>query len=190
MPMSQAKTLTKDELNRVLFVASEGRYGFRDKTMVLVSFWSGMRVGEIAALKIGDVLGSDGQVKNEIRLKPEQTKGKKYRTVMIGEKLQAELQYYITRINTKEHEMPLFQSQQGGFFNKNALVQKFKKIYAKANIDGASSHSGRRTFITTLANKGVGVRVLQVLAGHSSIATTQLYIDVNDEMLKKAVALI
>jgi integrase/recombinase XerD len=55
---------------------------------------------------------------------------------------------------------------------------------------GASSHSGRRTFITTLANKGVGVRVLAVLAGHSSITTTQAYIDVNDEIKRSAVELI
>lgn len=188
--MPKAKTLTKDELNRVLLAASEGRYGFRDRTMILMSFWSGMRVGEIGALKVGDVLGSDGKIKDEIRLKPDQTKGRKYRTVMIGEKLRGELEWYITKINTKKLEMPLFQSQQGSFFNTNALVQKFKKIYAKANIDGASSHSGRRTFITTLANKGVGVRVLQALAGHSSIATTQLYIDVNDEMLKRAVEMV
>ncbi len=185
--MPQAKTLTKDKLNRVLLVASEGRYGFRDRMMLLMSFWSGMRVGEIGALKIGDVLGADGRVKDEIRLKPEQTKGRKYRTVMLGEKLQGELQWYISKIDITKKELPLFQSQQGGHFNRNALVQKFKKIYVLANIDGASSHSGRRTFITRLANKGVGVRVLQALAGHSSIATTQLYIDVNDEMLKRAV---
>jgi integrase/recombinase XerD len=149
-----------------------------------------MRVGEIAALKIGDVVGTDEQVKDEIRLKPDQTKGRKYRTVMLSQKLRGELEWYITKIDTKNKDMPLFKTQQGSHFNRNALVQKFKKVYEMASIGGASSHSGRRTFITTLANKGVGVRVLQALAGHSSIATTQLYIDVNDEMLKKAVELV
>jgi len=188
--MPQAKTLTKDELNRVLLVASEGRYGFRDRMMILMSFWSGMRIGEIAALKVGDVLGSEGLIKDEVRLKPDQTKGRKYRTVMLGKKLQGELQWYVSKIDITKPEQPLFQSQQGSHFNPNALVQKFKKLYEKAQVAGGSSHSGRRTFITTLANKGVGVRVLQALAGHSSITTTQLYIDVNDEMLKKAVEMI
>lgn len=53
-------------------------------------------------------------------------------------------------------------------------------------MDRASSHSGRRTFIINLAAKGVGARVLQHLAGHTSLATTQRYIDVNDAMLRSA----
>ena len=68
--------------------------------------------------------------------------------------------------------------------------QTFNTIYAGAGLDGATSHSGRRTFITTLASKGVGVRVLASLAGHRSIATTQAYIDVNDEMKRAAVELV
>jgi integrase/recombinase XerD len=55
---------------------------------------------------------------------------------------------------------------------------------------GASSHSGRRTFITTLASKGVSVRVLQSLSGHRCLASTQCYIDVNDDMKRKAVELV
>ena len=47
-----------------------------------------------------------------------------------------------------------------------------------------------RSFITELASKGVGVRVLAELSGHRSIATTQRYIDVNDDMLRKAVELV
>ncbi|MDP4300215.1 tyrosine-type recombinase/integrase, partial [Leptothrix discophora] len=55
--------------------------------------------------------------------------------------------------------------------------------------EGATSHSGRRTFITNLAAQGVSVRVLAALAGHRSIQTTQRYIDVNDNMLRRAVEL-
>jgi integrase/recombinase XerD len=57
-------------------------------------------------------------------------------------------------------------------------------------VDGGSSHSGRRTFITTLANKGVSVRLLASLVRHQSISTTQRYIDVNDEMKRNAVELV
>ena len=48
----------------------------------------------------------------------------------------------------------------------------------------------RRTFITQLASKGIGVRVLASLAGHKSIAVTQRYIDVNDDMKRSAVELL
>ena len=57
-------------------------------------------------------------------------------------------------------------------------------------ISGATSHSGRRSFITELAAKGISVRVLAELAGHQSIATTQRYIDINHDMLRNAVELV
>ena len=51
---------------------------------------------------------------------------------------------------------------------------------------GATSHSGRRTWLTELSSKGVGVRVLAEMAGHVSIQTAQRYIDVNDEQMRRA----
>jgi integrase/recombinase XerD len=63
-------------------------------------------------------------------------------------------------------------------------------MYRAAGVSGASSHSGRRTFITSLAGKGIGVRVLASLAGHRSISITQRYIDVNDDMKRAAVELV
>ena len=62
------------------------------------------------------------------------------------------------------------------------------EIYRNCGIAGATSHSGRRTFITNLAARGVGVRVLAELAAHASISTTQRYIDVNDEQIRNALA--
>ena len=189
--MPQAKTLKDSELKRVLAVIAQGRHAERNRIAFLLSFWAGMRVGEIAALKIGDVLSADGSIRNEIWLKPEQTKGNRGRKVMIGERLQKEIAAYVASLSSKSPDRPLIYSQRCHIgFSSNTLGQEFIKIYERAGIDGASSHSGRRTFITNLANKGVGVRVLQALAGHRSIATTQLYIDVNDLMLRGAVELI
>jgi integrase/recombinase XerD len=70
------------------------------------------------------------------------------------------------------------------------MCQLLIHIFQQCSLKHATSHSGRRTFITRLASKGVGVRVLAELAGHSSIATTQLYIDVNPEQLANAVELV
>ena len=70
------------------------------------------------------------------------------------------------------------------------LTQNFFWLFKRAGIAGASSHSMRRTFITNLASKGIGVRVLASLAGHRSIAVTQRYIDVNDDMKRNAVELV
>ena len=72
-------------------------------------------------------------------------------------------------------------------FSANTLSQYFHYLYKASGIDGASSHSGRRGFISTLANKGVHVRVLMALAGHSNLSTTQRYIELNPSMMRSAV---
>lgn len=63
-------------------------------------------------------------------------------------------------------------------------------IYDAAGFDRVTSYSGHRTFITTLAHKGVNVRVLAALADHRHIATTQRYIELNDNVLRAAVELV
>jgi integrase/recombinase XerD len=68
------------------------------------------------------------------------------------------------------------------------MCQLFLTVFADCGLRGASSHTPRRTFITQLANKGVGV--LADLAGHSSISVTQRYIDVNDAQMARAVELL
>ena len=189
--MSQAKTLTENELKIVLAIVAQGRHATRNRLMILLSHWSGMRVGEIAALRISDVIYHDDKICDEIRLTAEQTKGCQSRVVMIGERLRKEIKCYCEQLKKIVPSAPLIYSQksrQG--FSANSLCQEFKTIYQRSGIQGATSHSGRRTFITVLANKGIGVRVLQSLAGHKSIATTQVYIDVNDEMKRAAVNLI
>ena len=191
--MAQAKSLSEIELRRVLGDITQHKHAARNRVMVLLTFYAGLRVGEVASLKWADVFEVDGKIKDQLRLKPEQTKGSEARVVMLSEKIQRELIEYAKTVSEKlkqPNNKPFIYSQQNrNGFNSNTLSQTFKVIFNRANIDGATSHSGRRTFITRLANKGIGVRVLMALAGHKNLATTQLYIDVNDEMLKLAVNL-
>lgn len=189
--MAQAKTLNDNELKIVLAVVATGRNALRNRIMILMSHLGGMRVGEIAAVKIRDVLNNNGSVRNEVPLLAVQTKGSKGRVVTISNRLRAELATYIQSLKNPHPDKPLIYSQKSrDGFSPNSLAQEFKTIYRRAGIEGASSHSGRRTFITRLASKGVGVRVLAALAGHASIATTQVYIDVNDDMKVAAVNLL
>ena len=60
--MPQAKTLSEKELKIVLATVAQGRYAARNRAMVLMSFWAGMRAGELAALRIGDVVVSNGTI--------------------------------------------------------------------------------------------------------------------------------
>ena len=191
LQMAQAKTLTQNEIDQVLrYIATKHRYSIRNRTILLTSFYSGMRVGEIASLKISDVQNEDGTIKKEIRLTAHQTKGHIGRVVFVNEKLRAELANYLSYLKIKDREKPLFYTEKRAGFTANTLTQWFFWLYKKAGISSASSHSGRRTFITNLANKGVGVRVLASLAGHKSINTTMVYIDTNDEVKRSAVELV
>lgn len=186
--MAQAKTLSEKELRMVLATIASRRHAARNRAMLLVSFFSGMRVGEIAALKIGDALAADGSIKDRVVLTADQTKGNHDRIVMISDKLRKELSAYVKTLKHLDVERPLFYSQRTrSGFTANTLCQHFNAMYQSAGISGASSHSGRRSFITNLASNGVGVRVLMQLAGHRNLSTTQLYIDVTDQMLSNAV---
>lgn len=188
--MGQAKTLNPKELRQVLSYISYHKHAARNRAMLLMTHWAGVRVKEVAALRIADVVNSDGTINEEVRLLPEQTKGRHARTVFIAEKLRKELAAYVKTIDVRNPSKPLFYTQKSAAFTSNTLCQHFHWLYKKAGIPGASSHSGRRSFITALANRGIGVRVLMSLAGHRNISTTQAYIDVNDGMKRAAVELI
>ena len=188
--MAQAKTLTQAELDQVLRYVSTKKYPERDRALIMTSFLAGLRVAEIASLTMGDVLNTDGTVKAEVRLSAEQTKGKYPRTVFLSTKLRAELEGYLKTRHAKYPDIPLFHTNTRLRFTANSLCQWFYHTYRNAGISGASSHSGRRNFLTSLASKGVGVRVLAALAGHRNIAVTMKYIDASDDMKRNAVELI
>jgi len=188
--MSQAKTLTPAEVEQVLDYISEHSYALRNRVMLLTGMWSGMRVGEIASLSVRDVRNVDGSVKAEVRLTAEQTKGRQPRTVYLPQKLRDLLQEYLDLRGNVPPTNALFLTAGRKAFSANVMAQHFHYLFKRAGIDGASSHSMRRSFITNLAAKGIGVRVLASLAGHRGISVIQKYIDVNDDMKRNAVELI
>ena len=186
--MKQAKTLNERELKAVFVQIGTRRFAARDRAIVAVSYYAGLRSHEIAALTTSDVLASDGTIRNELVLLASQTKGRESRKIFVSEKLRKELAVYVRTLDANPSRS-LFITQKGNSFTPNTMCHLFRDIYADCGIANASSHSGRRTFITNLASKGVGVRVLAALAGHSSISTTQRYIDINDTQLRSAVEL-
>ena len=188
----QAKTLNSEELRRVLDYVATRKHSTRNRALVVASFFSGCRVGELSTISYSCVVDENGKVRDEIRLKAENTKTKEARIVFVNAKLKKELQKYADFYKPLDKEQKFFYSQKraSNGYNANTLTQFFHYLYKRAGVYGASSHSGRRTFITNLASKGVSVRMLASLAGHRNISTTQCYIDVNDDMKRKAVELV
>jgi integrase/recombinase XerD len=184
--MAKAKVLTRDEVKRVLRLAETSNIGQRDKLALALSIYGGMRVGEIAALNIGDVRDLNGAAVEVINLSKHQTKGDRSRRVFVGSELQKEINGYL-RTNAKLGSgVALIRSTRtGGHFSNVSLSMRIKAIYKAAGID-TSSHSGRRTYATRKNELGIGMRTIQQLLGHANIATTALYCDVSDEQLRNA----
>ena len=190
--MKQAKLLTEPEFRRLTAIINSLRYPTRNHTIVALSFYAGLRACEIAALRIGDVFDDFGRVKDTIYLSSAQTKGSDSATVLVNTKLKRQLLKFAKQypVHVSNRTAPLLFSAKGGGFTAQTVVNLFKRIYQLAGIDGASSHSGRRQFVTNLADKGINARVVQALARHKHLGTTQRYIDINDNKLRAAVELL
>lgn len=186
----QAKTLNERELQRLLDFVKTTKSATRNRAIILLTHLAGMRIGEVAAVRICDVVASDGTVRDEINLTAAQTKGNRSRSVLLNERVQAELAAYIRTVRVRDPKQALFNTQRSAAFTANSLTQVVNGIYRNAGFDGASSHSGRRGFLTNLAEKGVSVRVMMALAGHANMATTQRYIDLRPGVLRNAVELV
>ena len=113
-------------------------------------------------------------------------------TVLANAKLKRQLVKFAKQypVHVSTRTAPLLFSAKGGGFTAQTIVNLFKRIYKLAGIDGTSSHSGRRQFVTQLADRGINARLVQVVARHKHVNMTQRYIDVNENKLKNAVELI
>jgi integrase/recombinase XerD len=190
--MAQARTLNAAELERVLAHIATSRHSVRNRAMLLLTHLAGLRIGEVAALRWCDVVNQDGSVKDEIRLLATMTKGGHARTVFVSKRLREELQRYASSTNCVESGYPFFYSQKSvrRGFTPNSLSQTMSLLYAQAGLEGATSHSGRRSFLTNLANKGTAIHLLKALAGHRNISTTATYLYSSPAQLKAVVELV
>ena len=194
--MKQARTLTEKELKRLLAVIATRRYAERDRAMVLLTHLAGMRIGEVAALTVGDVLDRHSDIVPEINLAAHQTKGSHARTVVLSTRMRQELIDYVDwyrsshrgkQIQQLDRALPLFPTQKRSGFTANTACYHLFMIYRDAGFDGASSHSGRRSFLTNLSQKAVPLKVMMELAGHRQAQTTMRYVSVTPDMKRAAV---
>jgi integrase/recombinase XerD len=153
--MKQAKVLNQAELKRLLKIVKCTRHADRNRIVVLLSYLAGLRALEISAIKIGDVMSFQNdiwEVEQEIRLDSSQTKGSKTQTVVLNSRLRAELREYLQKrpVLRQNLESPLLVTQKRTGFSSQTIQNLFRTLYQSAGIQNASSHSGRRSFITAL----------------------------------------
>jgi integrase/recombinase XerD len=198
--MTQARVLTDKDIKRALSFIGTKRTATRDRALFMTGILTGMRAKELSSIRIADVLGSDAEIRDEIHLSPNMTKGKRGRTVLLNKKVREEIANYLReRFKTKDLQpilltdtsRALFSNQKNNVrgFTANGMSKHLSQLFSDIGIDGASAHSLRRSYISKIASFGTSIRVIQKLAGHQDIKTTALYIEVSDSMLRKAVEL-
>jgi integrase len=189
----QAKILSDTSLRRMLAEAGRGATPERDRVMVLLSVRSGLRAGEIAKLDWTMLLDARGRVADRIELYDRAAKKGSGRRVPLHVELRRALRT-LHRLQGRPRSGPVVRSLRGGSLRPNSVVNWFGALCARLGLEGCSSHSGRRTFITRaarLAHKAGGsLRDVQLLAGHRSIETTQRYIDGDTDAQRRLVGLL
>jgi integrase len=187
----QAKVLAPHELADLLAFADSSRRPLRNRVMVLLSTKAGLRAGEIAALTWDMVLDASGQLSNGIALRDLAAKKGSGRLIPMHPALSDALASWRQLGSAAGH---VVRSERGGPMSALSIVVWFNRAYGYLGLDGCSSHSGRRTFITRAARllheAGGSMRDVQLLAGHRSIQTTQRYIDGDTDAQRKLVSLI
>lgn len=168
-----AKTLTTSEIETVLEHLSHKKHSSRNRLLIMMNHYLGMKVNEISKITLGDVIDSSNQLKDHITLPP--NKYGQSHTVLINKTIQSELTSYLQICDLSDHSRKLFYTQKNPStgFSSNTLTQFFFYAYKDAGIVGASSHSGRKGFINALAKNGTKPRIIQKLTGHSNIQSVK-----------------
>lgn len=193
----QAKILNPKQVEVILHHIGNGRNGLRNKVIFLLSIRAGLRAKEIAKLKWSMVVGADSEIGDSIHLTNEASKGNSGRIIPINKALKTSLSelYNRDRINECFEQNTAFvvTTERSKHASAQAIVNQFQRWYRDLGLVGCSSHSGRRTFITnaarTISTVGGSIRDVQMLAGHSSLQTTQRYIEGDSDAQKLVVNL-
>ena len=194
----QAKTFNRTQIKMISEFLLNNRDGLRDQTIFYFSVKCGLRSKEISNLKWSMVMDSDGSVGNNLNLPNSSSKGKSGRVVPLNKDLKKNLEMMLEKHQTLTDFDPqtsfIVRTERSKSTTPQSIVNMFQRWYGKLGLIGCSSHSGRRTFITETSKKislvGGSLRDIQMMVGHSSLQTTQRYIESDSESQMKVVNLI
>lgn len=194
----QSKVLNKSQIEMVSTYLRSKRNGLRNQTIFLLSVKCGLRSKEISKLSWKEVCNSNGEVDNCINLTNRSSKGLSGRTIPLHKDVRSNL----IELLTEQRRFSKFnidtdfvvQTERSSSTSSQSIVNMFQKWYRTLGLVGCSSHSGRRTFITETSKKislvGGSLRDIQMMVGHSSLQTTQRYIESDSQSQRKVVDLL
>ncbi len=182
----KAKVLTTEEIQRLF---CEGLLTLRDRTLCAVMLYTACRVREAVTLSIRDVYDRKRRVRPELIFRKGNTKGKlATRTIPVMDDLRRYLEVYKPKPSEDGY---LFPGNWGrGHLHEEYASLLFREGCRRADIEGASTHSCRRTALTIMHRNNVPLRVIQEISGHRSLEQLQRYLEVDADQIRGAVAML
>lgn len=169
-------TLSTDEIDKIIgAIDLSSNEGERNRAMLETLYGCGLRVSELVSLKISDLFFEEGFIKVK-------GKGDKQRFVPIGNLTQKYIDMYKTSIRShlsiqKGHEDTLFLNRRGKQLTRAMIFTIIKDLAVKINLKKTiSPHTFRHSFATHLLENGADLRSIQLMLGHESITTTEIYV--------------
>jgi integrase/recombinase XerD len=177
------KFLTVAEAEALLHSPDEKKpRGLRDRAMLEVLYGSGLRVSELATLKLAEINLEDGFLVCR-------GKGGKERIVPLGRSACAAIKRYLAEVRPRFDgggREELFLSRRGRPFTRQGVWKLLRQYAAAAGLAAKiSPHVLRHSFATHLLERGADLRSVQLMLGHSQITTTQIYTHVSRERLRR-----
>lgn len=157
------EVLSTDEIKQ-LFAAVENK---KHRTILMLGYSAGLRLGEIIRLKINDI------DRDRMQIRVIQSKGKKDRYTKLSVKFLAVMDEYTEEYHPKEY---LFEGADGDDYSPRSIQNMIRDIVAKTTIKKhVTMHTLRHTFATHSLENGVDLRYIQAMLGHESSKTTEIY---------------
>ncbi|WP_430613663.1 site-specific tyrosine recombinase XerD [Flavobacterium sp. JP2137] len=182
---SLPEVLSTEEIDLLVAqIDGNSKEGYRNRTIVETLYSCGLRVSELVQLRLSDLFFDEGFIRII-------GKGAKHRLVPIGAGTMAYIQQYIAEIRSgqtvsKASSDIVFLNRRGAQLTRAMIFTIVKRLALKAGLSkNVSPHTFRHSFATHLLENGADIRAIQLMLGHESITTTEIYTHVNRAHLRK-----
>jgi integrase len=189
---NQAAYLTDKQVKNAKARMTDYRHSVRNTAILLLGTKAGLRAKEISGLKWKHVTDADGKIASQITLTDDISKGRSGGLIPMAR----ELSDVLTKLNSgrKDRNATVILSERRTPMKTQSIINLMRTHFADCGIEGASSHSMRRTMITNAARKissvGGSMRDVQQLARHANLQTTQRYVEANTKAQMDVIDLI
>lgn len=178
----QAKIFTSKEIESVLKLLDTAR----DRALFGLGIYTAMRIGEIIRLEQDQVFTADGGIRYQVTVKRLKKKNSVYSDIPIHPKLRQLLKDYRKGIRDDHWLFPSSESVTG-YLSRARAHEILSAAFDTLKLDGASTHSMRRTSLTFMSRAGIPLRTIQEISGHSNLGQLQAYLQVDPEDKHRAI---